>query len=89
MENISQPTGFRQVNFFSRSVIKVFNSVFAFILSKKLKFDINVSVLRMDKPFSVFFKLPSLFLLKVFNMVCKKESIEVRCQISIFTLSVL
>lgn len=79
------------VNFFSRSVINVFYSVFAFILSNKLKlkyFDISVSVLRIDKPFSVFFKLPSLFLLKVFNMVCKKESIDVRGQNSIFTFSV-
>ena len=80
-----------QVNFFSRSVINVFNSVFAFILSNKLKlkyFDVSVSVLRIDKPFSVFFKLPSLFLLKVFNIICKKESIDVRGQNLIFTFSV-
>ena len=73
-------------------MINVFNSVFAFILSNKLKlkyFDVSVSVLRIDKPFSVFFKLPSLFLLKVFNMVCKKESIEIGGQNSVLTFSVL
>ena len=73
-------------------MINVFYPVSAFILSNKLKlkyFDISVSVLRIDKPFSVFFKLPSLFLLKVFNMVCKKESIEVGGQNSVFTFSVL
>ena len=73
-------------------MINVFYSVFAFILSNKLKlkyFDVSVSVLRIDKPFSVFFKLPSLFLLKVFNMVCKKESIEIGGQNSVLTFSVL